>query len=85
MSPPRGSVWLYEPFGCLHICFPRCWRLQHAWQGFTVWCSKRGEGGVFVDASLARALWVLPFSFPKFAHKREAATCGVCSHAAWVS
>ena len=27
---------LSEPFGSLHICFPRCWRVQHAWRGFGV-------------------------------------------------
>lgn len=86
MCPPRVSGWLYEPFGSLHICFPMCWRVQLALQGFTIWCNKWGEGGGgFVGASLARAPWVLPLSFPRFAHKREAATCGVRSHAAWAS
>jgi len=50
-----------------------------------VWCGKLGEGDAFVGASLAGVPRLLPLSFPKFAHKREAATCGVCSHAAGVS
>lgn len=37
-----------------------------------------------MGASLGRAPRVLPLSFPKFAHKREAVACGVRSHAAWV-
>lgn len=43
------------------------------------------RGSVFVGASPARAPRVLPLSFPKFAHKREAVTCSVRSHAAWMS
>lgn len=54
-------------------------------------CSVPGGGSPFDEANGARGvfLWVparaprvLPLSFPKFAHKREAMTCGVRSRTA---